>query len=173
MLTAEFVGASALELDLAQTIVRIRRRHRLFRNLYRFRSHWLWHGHFLAERLNSRWLISCADTLADHPISRAERATAIAAALLGNTVKLYESERHLLGTGADPNRLDRHPPSQRESPEPLFDGLTTFLVGRGDMLTNLNARLRKATTRSGPAGTILAELMRRMYAHDSVFRRMG
>jgi hypothetical protein len=45
------------------------------------------------------------------------------------------------------------------------------LIGRGDLITNLNSRLQHVTRCSDPTARILGELMRRMQAHDTVYSR--
>lgn len=174
MLAREFAGATQLEYTLACTIVMLRRGIEVKRNLARFRRIWFWHGRFLCRHLNSRWLISSADTLLDFPRTRAEHATAMAAVLLGSTVKLYETERRLVladresGTGeafrknADPN----------VPPVELFDGLTAFKVGCGDLIKNLDTRLAQFCQGRSTATRILDELMRRMRRHDSIYARL-
>ena len=167
MLTAEFAGSSELELLHARTIVLLRRGLNRRRNQSRFYRLWFWHGRFLVDQLNSRWLVSAADTFVDHPRNPTEQATAMAAVLLVNTVKLYESERLQLGlSGGAPL------PVTTGDPMPLFDGLTTYLVGRGDLITNLRQRLALVNRRAGPANLILAELMRRLQSHDTIYRRL-
>lgn len=167
MLQIEFAGATALEWEHARAIVLLRRGVQRRRSLARFRRFWFWHGAFLAERLNSRWLVSAADTFVDHPRSAGEQATALAAVVLANTVKLYESERHLLGhSGTEPL------PTTPGDPQPLFDGLTTYLVGRGDLLRNLEARIAAVNRRGGPSNLILVELLRRLQRHDTIFSRL-
>lgn len=168
MLAIEFAGASKLELLHAQTVVLLRRDIRVRSNLARFRRLWFWHREFLVKHLDSRWLVSAADTFADYPRNRAEQATAIAAVLLVNTVKLYETERLLLGR-SDDSRL----PVTQGVPVPLFDGLTSFLVGRGDLLRNLYRRLGRLTEPSRAVDLILMELMHRMKTHDTVYSRLN
>lgn len=168
MLAAEFAGSSKLELLHAQTVVLLRRGIHVTRNLARFRRLWFWHRRFLVKRLDSRWLVSAADTFADHPRNDAEQATALAAVLLVNTVKLYETERLLLGRCSDLVVSAAEGP-----PLPLFDGLTTFLVGRGDLLRNLHRRLTRLTQRARAVDLILIELMLRMKSHDTVYSRMN
>ena len=175
MLAREFAGASHLEFTLACTIVMLRRGIEVKRNLARFRRIWFWHARFLCSRLNSRWLISAADTLVDFPRNRTEQATAMAAVLLGSTVKLYETERRLTDSeamGASRPPLPRSDPNQ--PPVELFDGLTAFQVGCGDLITNLNTRLTLFCSgrRRNTATRILDELMHRMRTHDSIYARM-
>ena len=176
MLAREFAGASQLEFTLACTIVMLRRGIEVKRNLARFRRIWFWHARFLCRRLNSRWLISAADTLVDFPRNRAEQATAMAAVLLGSTVKLYETERRLFDAASMNNTGRSSVPTVNPNKRPveLFDGLTAFQVGCGDLITNLNARLAGFCSgrRRDTATRILDELMHRMRTHDSVYGRL-
>lgn len=164
----EFAGSTQLELLHARTVVLLRRKIRLRHNRSRFRRLWFWHGRFLAQRLNSRWLVSAADTFIDHPRDSTEQATALAAVLLTNTVKLYESELRLLEVSVAEGL-----PISQGAPEPLFDGLTTYLNGRGDLLRNLDRRMSRVNSRNRPANLILGELMKRLRQHNSVFARLS
>jgi len=176
MLAREFAGASQLEFTLACTIVMLRRGIEVKRNLARFRRIWFWHGRFLCRRLSSRWLISAADTLIDFPRTRAEQATAMAAVVLGTTVKLYETERRLSdpGNSAVSGRTSVPVVDPNQKPEEIFDGLTAFQVGHGDLITNFNARLARFCSgrRRNTATRILDELMQRMRTYDSAYARM-
>lgn len=172
MLAREFAGASQLEYLMACTIVMLRRGIEVPKHLARFRRLWFWHGRFLRTRLDSRWLISAADTFVDFPRSSTEQACAMAAVLLGSTVKLYETERLMTraSSGDSGQRIGRWPRNQ-ELPAALFDGLTSYQVGCGDMLKNLEVRFERVVRQRGPAPAILGELMNRMKTHDSIFSR--
>jgi hypothetical protein len=54
---------------------------------------WAEEAHFLAKALNTKWLVSACDTFADHSNDDAERATALLAATMIKTIKIYETER--------------------------------------------------------------------------------
>ena len=166
-LESEFAGSTQLELLHARTVVLLRRKIRLCHNRSRFRRLWFWHGRFLAQRLNSRWLVSAADTFIDHPRDAAEQATALAAVLLTNTVKLYESEIRLREISVSESL-----PVSHGTPEPLFDGLTTYLNGRGDLLRNLDRRMLRVNCRNRPANLILGELMKRLKGNNTIFSRL-
>ena len=176
MLAREFAGASQLEFTLACTIVMLRRGIEVRRNLARFRRIWFWHGRFLCRRLSSRWLISAADTLLDFPRNRAEQATALAAVVLGTTVKLYETERRLQNPNCSITSGGTSVPvsDPNQQPAELFDGLTAFQVGHGDLITNFKARLTRFCVggRRHTASKILNELMHRMRKHDSAYARL-
>jgi len=87
------------------------------------------------------------------------------AVVLVNTIKLYETERIAHGgwVADSPNKAWIQRP-----PQHLFDGLTTFSIGRGDLIRNQVLRLKRATKRRDPASRILSELVRRMQHQDTV-----
>lgn len=166
MIKNEFVGRPKLLYYHSELVVRIRRALELDENL---KTYWLlWDAEleFLLDKLDTRWLVAACDTIADHHPDPAERATALSAAILINTIKLYETERVHLGN----ERLTK---SDAYPPQPLFDGLTTFAVGAGDMIANLTRRIATVAKLSPLAGAILLELFSRMHRQDTVFARMA
>ncbi|NWG46597.1 MAG: hypothetical protein HXY25_08620 [Alphaproteobacteria bacterium] len=171
-LRQEFVGRSELEFFHAELIVRIRREIDLSADTGTFLRLWDQEGAHLARSLDLRWLVSAADTLVDHHPDPAQRALAGAASLFTNTVKLYETER--LALGQTRSRLPAGHDVKLGSRVGLFDGLSTFGAGTGDMIRNLYRRLEKLTRETGgPAALILRAVMMRMDRHDTVFQRLA
>lgn len=165
MVRREFVGRSEVEYALAAIIVLLRRRVVEERCWRRFQKIWKEAGPLLLERLNTRWLVSACDTIADHSPDRTERALGLAGSLLVNTVKLYETENWMRANGS--GEYERFP----EGSMTLFDGVTPFIVGGGDMVANLNGRLRSLCDKPTVASAILLEVFRRLHQNDTVFRR--
>lgn len=165
MLKDEFSGKSYLGFFHAATIAFIRRGENLAHCLSNFNRMWAQEGEFLRAELDSRWLIAACDTIIDHGQDKQEVATAIAATLFMNTVKLYETEWL---TQQKTREYDDVFATSLQVP--LVDGLSAFLVGRGDMVQNLLARVKLAD--SPVAGAILQELVARANKHDTVFSRM-
>ncbi|MBZ9990508.1 hypothetical protein LB572_25730 [Mesorhizobium sp. BH1-1-5] len=165
MVRQEFVGKTEVEYALAAIIVLLRRRVAEERCWSRFQKIWKEAGPLLLERLNTRWLVSACDTIADHSSDRTERALGLAGSLLVNTVKLYETENWMKDN--EPGEYERLP----EGSTTLFDGVTPFIVGGGDMVANLNARLKSLCEKPTIASTILLELFRRLHQSNTVFRR--
>ncbi|MEB3255096.1 MAG: hypothetical protein VKJ05_01780 [Synechococcaceae cyanobacterium] len=173
MLAAGFVGECALVWLHAALNVALRRGLQPPRNARRLLDLWAGHADLLLELLDARWLISACDSFADHHPDPAQAALAASASFLVNTAKLYETER--LATA----------PPQGGAPFPaavpfqeIFDGLTTFLPERGDMVANLVDRLDACTARAIRSDTapslvaaILRELVSRLLVQPSVFSR--
>ncbi|MEM9387801.1 MAG: hypothetical protein AAGA68_22295 [Pseudomonadota bacterium] len=137
---ADFDGASALCLRVAELVVHLRRgvdldatRGALFALTLHPET-----GDFLARELSLRWLVSVLDSYADHaPLGHA--AGALGLSVLVNAVKLAETERLIVGDPA-------HDESRRAQlaarfPTPLFGGVNAFRLESGDMVRNLFERL--------------------------------
>lgn len=169
MLRLEFVGQSQLALYHALLNVLLRRGIDVAVNVGRMRQLWREEREFLLERLDSRWLVSACDTIADHFPEPEEKATALIGSVLVNVVKLYETER-LAAFGSA--RGETVGPHRWTGPQELFDGIVAFSLGTGDMVLNLHRRL-DALTRASPttAAAILRELIRRVNAHNTVLSR--
>jgi hypothetical protein len=166
MIRQEFVGRSELELHHAVLIVLVRRGIDLQHNLQRLRALWEQEAGYLCARLDGRWLVSACDTIMDHWSEGEERALAAAASILGNTIKLYETERWALGMGRPAG--DYAPIQERVA---LPDGMSAFVIGRGDMVANLHRRLQSLARRKSPAAAILLELLYRASEQDTVYGR--
>ncbi len=165
MVRQEFVGRTEIEYAHAVMIVLLRRGVTKDRSWKRFQQMWKESGPLLLQRLNTRWLVSACDTIADHSSDRAERALGLAGSLLMNTVKLYETEIWMKASEAE--GYERVP----EGGMTLFDGVTPFMVGAGDMVANLNARLKSMCEKPTVASNIVNEMFRRLHVNNTVFQR--
>lgn len=168
----EFSGRSHLEFFHAVLTILIRRAIDTAASAELFRSMWRAECAFLTERLDTRWLISACDTIIDLSDNSADVAAAYAGSLFMNTIKLYETEI-LASGGAVPS--NDGPQSYRaiEGRVPLFDGMSAFVIGRGDMIANLYERARRVCRGETPAQMILAELLKRANENNTVFRRFA
>ena len=171
MLRREFVGQSALLLLHAETIVRIRRQVEPDDSTALFWRMWREEGPFLLEQLDSRWLVSACDTIADVSVDAREGTMALLASTLVNTVKLYETEG--LIDGSDPPEPGRYDVQKVQGRVSLFDGLAAYCLGPGNMIGNLLARIDAVSDPGGTADQILQELIRRLYRNNTVFRRFA
>lgn len=166
----EFVGRSYLELFHSIVIVKIRRKLDAGASIEIFNSLWKREGPFLKEKLDTRWLISACDTIVDTSEDKIDVAAAYAGSLFMNTIKLYETELLASGTGSASH--DEAPPYKPiEGRTPLFDGMSAFVIGHGDMIANLYDRAKVICRGETPAQIILAELLKRANENDTVFRR--
>ena len=169
-LRCEFSEQSELLWHHARLIVLIRREFRTVESYAQFRALWDAERAFLCERLNVRWLISAADTFAEHDLNTEVRTVAMMTTLLANTIKLQESERHLCNAQAltpDPTRIAQ---VQKEL-VPLFEGMSCFTVGTDDTLRNLRWRMQKSFE-VVPTGAILKTVWDRFQIESTVFARM-
>lgn len=174
MVAQEFSGRPAILFYNAWLIVHLRRFGA--EHWPAFQRLWATEAQYLVDELDSRWLVSACDTFIDMSENAEDVGHALAATLLAATVKLHETERLL--DRPDVNRRrprwlggqarHRLPPGKTD----LFDGLTAYSVGHGDLMRNLADRIARVTGRSDrPTALILREVFRRMHAHDTVFRR--
>lgn len=161
MLKREFSGKPEILYYHAEVIVRIRRGENLFSH---FKELWCAETDFLLSNLNLRWLISACDTIVDHGESQAERHVALAASLMGAIVKLYETERSF-----SDNNVNLF---SKKTDKDLFDGLTSYQVGYGDLVENLAYRIQRSFADGGLAWCIFKEIYNKLYSNDTVLHRM-
>lgn len=166
MLEAEFSGRPFIGFYHAGVTVHIRRNQYYERNVECFYDLWNAKADVLLKLLSARWLVSACDTIMDTSTDATERALALTGATLVNVSKLYESER--FATAAQNEHVNTV-----NGYVQLFDGLTGFAVGKGDMIRNLFRRAERECCPSSLAGRILVELINRMKQNDTVFRRFS
>jgi hypothetical protein len=168
VLRSEFAGLPQLLYFHAALVVMIRRHIDQDRAYEVFCLIWKKHRDTLLSGLSSRWLISACDTIMEHSKDLGEQALACTASTLLNTIKLYETERLVCGT-----RELKLPSSH--SPEPLFDGLTSFSIGKGEMIQSLRQRseLICRANMALSSAAILLEVFRRIDASDNIYSRLA
>jgi hypothetical protein len=164
MLQVEFVGKSELELYHALLIVLIRRQIDSSQNVQRFMYLWDNQSEFLLSALDSRWLVSSTDTFMDYGRTTAERAFALAVSVFLNTLKLYETERVAIGALTQKYEL-------RQGRVEIFDGMSAFVIGHGDMVSNLFLRARQVCYAQSVPAKIFLEALGRAKRHDTVYGR--
>lgn len=169
-LSAEFSGKSELLYYHAKLIVLIRREHKVQANLNKFNELWKIEGPFLLKNLNTRWLMSAADTFADHSEEPLVKALALSASLLVNTIKLQETERFIQSSHNATDEEEKVTILKNERVS-LFDGTSAFAVGTDDTLRNMRWRLNSACQGNSMAGQILQEIFNRVQEHDTVYAR--
>jgi len=98
-LKSEFAGQSEICYTHAKIIVLIRREFEIKKHFKLFEQLWHEEKDFLLKNLNTRWLLSAADTFADFSKDDAIKGLSIACICLLNTVRISDSERFL--TNAD------------------------------------------------------------------------
>ena len=167
-LRGEFLGRSELLFAHAGLVVALRRGRALDVALPLFRRLWAEQGELLRRDLSLRWLVSAADSFADHGADATERAVALLGVVLVNSVKLQETERALLGQRGGAVAYPVRPPSPA-----LFDGLTIFGLAKGDMVENMVARIRAVAATAPLVAPLVEEMIARLAANDTVYRRFA
>ncbi|NCG08491.1 MAG: hypothetical protein GWO81_02810 [Verrucomicrobia bacterium] len=169
-LRKEFHGASELEYYHAKLNVLLRRGFKTKETFQKITELWEAEYEFLIEHLNTRWLISAADSFIDHHPDPLTRAYAFNAVTLINTCKIYESERFACNTQTtppDPRLIE----ALQSGRTPFFDGTSAFVIGTDDTLRNMHWRLESLEEKI-PTSLILKELFRRVNLHETAFKRM-
>ena len=169
-LRKEFVGDSELCYTHAKLIVLIRREYQTRKHFAIFERLWREEKAYLLKNLNTRWLVSAADTFSDHSEDEAVAGLCVAVNCLINTVKICETERHIIHSENCVDDQDRIEKLQRKERVKLFDGVSAFAVGIDDTLRNLRWRIDKMA-KTNLAGEILLELFLRLQRYDTVFKR--
>lgn len=166
-LLPEFVGCSHLAFLLACCIVVIRKSNGSGPGLTLFHRIIAEHTDEICSELNTRWLVSVCDTLADHGKNGTQKALGLCGSLLANTAKLVETERVLF-------QIPRPWPPKRRTAEnrKLFDGVIGFWVEKGDMIENMFTRIENVGREDPVAGAFVGEVLLRLIRFDTVFNRM-
>lgn len=169
MLAREFSGLSSLLLQHAVLVLLIRRLVEPQVNFSRFLKLWETDRDFLLNNLDSRWLVSACDTIADHHYDAHQRALAGAATLFINTIRFYESERLL--TNVENVGPDMSKAADLKNRVGLYDGLTMFAIGQGDAVQNMCCRMERLYDDDTLASALLRELLARSQSNDTVLQR--
>jgi len=167
----EFIDQSELCYTHAKIIVLIRRDFEAKNHFTIFEKLWEEEKDYLLKHLNTRWLLSAADTFADFSDDDSIKSLSVACSCLLNTVKMQESERFITNAHSsidDKEKMNRLDNEERIS---LFDGTSVFKVGTDDTLRNMRWRIDKVA-KINTAGEILLEIFLRLQEHDTVFKRL-
>lgn len=161
-------GKSELCYLHAELVVKIRRGIDPAATLECFFLLWKHENEHLTEHLNSRWLISALDTFADYG-SPIQRALALMQIAFFNTIKLAETEHIIFDERPDKTSLTS---LTRTEPVPIWDGMESFNVVRGDMLRNMLERMQRAASVDRTLARIFDTLLSRARASNNLLSRM-
>ena len=167
-LRPEFEGLSELCFLHAELTVKIRRGLDSAESLETFFLLWRCEASFLSRHLNSRWLISALDSFADYG-DAVQRPLALMQVAFFNVIKLAETEHLLLGSTPDRDALKR---VGHADPQPLWDGMESYNVHKGDMLRNMFERMRREAKADRVLAVILEALLERAAVANTLVARM-
>jgi hypothetical protein len=131
-----------------------------------FATLWRDYGTELLNELSLRWLVSNADSLVDYGESATQKAVAMLAVGLANTIKLVETERRLTDTVNEVFVTDMLKDNR------LFDQMTVFNVGSGDLMVNMWKRFEETSKLDALSGSILLEVLKRLTTYDTTYSRL-
>ena len=169
-LKSEFIGQSELCYTHAKIIVLIRRESKAKKNYKLFEQLWQKEKDFLLKNLNTRWLISAADTFADYSNDDAVISLSAACSCLLNTVKMQESERFITNAQDCLDNQEKIGKLDNGERFALFDGTSVFKFGTDDTLRNMRWRINKVA-KLNIAGEILLEIFKRLQKYDTIYKR--
>ena len=167
----EFIDQSELCYTHAKIIVLIRRDFESKKHFAIFENLWKEEKDYLLKHLNTRWLISAADTFADFSDDDSIKSLSVACSCLLNTVKMQESERFITNAHSSIDDKEKMTRLDNEERVPLFDGTSVFKIGTDDTLRNMRWRIDKVA-KINIAGEILLEIFLRLQEHDTIFKRL-
>jgi hypothetical protein len=166
---AEEPMLSAPQLDVIREVIYLRRRIDSNKHFAKFRSLLCGGGDDLLDSFSTRWLVSIADTFADHG-SGLERSNAMIVVVLTNMTKLAETERLILNdTSVDPPRLAKF----TTPGTPLWDGMTSYGLAYGDMPQNMWTRIRVLMAETPVLSFIFEIVFARLVANDTLIGRLA
>jgi len=169
-LKSEFAGQTELCYTHAKIIVLIRRDFEAQKHFTIFEKLWQQEKDFLLNNLNTRWLISAADTFADYSNDDSTKSLSVACSCLLNTVKIQESERFITNAQDCADDQEKMTKLDNEERFALFDGASVFKFGTDDTLRNMRWRIDKMA-KINIAGEILLEIFKRLQQFDTVYKR--
>ena len=170
-LRKEFNKKSELEYYHAELNVFLRRGIESKENFKKLSHLWQHESNYLIKNLNTRWLISAADSFVDHDKNPLSRAYAFSAISLINSCKLFETERFVNNTQSC-KYIDKKLVQLKKERVPLFDGTSAFTIGTCDTLRNMRWRLDSMKSVL-PSYIILQEIFNRINLNDTVYKRMS
>lgn len=167
-LARDFAGQSEILLINAKLVALSRRRAMPDHVPALFQRLWREHHAFLVERLDARWLLSSALTMADLGETETQRLVAAQLSTLLSMLKLYETER--LFSGKLPDEV--FPPG-RARPECLALGFEPFAILGGDLDRALITGIWRRSEADPVAHELARALIEPLLADDrGLFRRL-
>jgi hypothetical protein len=157
------------QLDIIREIIYLRRWIDSVEHMARLRQLLNDRGEELLRPLSTRWLVSIADTFADHGV-HPERGNAMAIVMLANITRMAETERLYL---KDPS-VDQARQDECVIPDtPLWDGMVGYAIKHGDMPINMWTRIRALMVETPTLSFIFETVLARLAANDTLIGRLA
>jgi hypothetical protein len=168
-LRPEFVGRPEVCLEVIRRIVLLRRQIDVDENWKELKQLLEKYEDVLIAEMNTRWLLSICDSYADFGTD-VERSGAMLIVAFVNAIKLADTERlMLLSAQIDPGKIA----TQTKEPQPLYDGLTVYVVKTGDMPANMFARIDKTLRATPMLQRIWSTIFQRLQRSENLLSRLA
>lgn len=135
-------------------------------NSYNRLIRFIWSNPDEVLKINTRWLISICDTIADCDKNPTQRSNAAMISCFTNMVKLWTSSEMMRKAGKPDNEIYSQMIS---NPIPLWDGMTSFTPHqlKGDMTWNLFKRMNHVLGESPFLKKLFKTVITRIVASDN------
>lgn len=168
-LRREFAGRPLVCLELVRHIVQLRRQIEIEKNWAALKLLLEKYQDVLMEEMDTRWLLSICDTYADFG-TELERSGAMIIVACVNLIKLADTERLMLCRDeVDAAKIA----AQTKEPQPLYDGVTTYLFKTGDMPANMFARINNTLRSSPMLHRIWSTIFQRLQHSENLLSRIA
>jgi hypothetical protein len=117
----------------------------------------------ICQTFSTRWLVSICDTYVDYG-NEIERRNALFISLITNMEKLFLTRVMMYDLVLNPNKVEA---LKKKKTYPLWDGMTSFNIIRGDMTINLFRRIRSILKVTPTLGKIFEMTLNRITINDT------
>jgi hypothetical protein len=162
-MSSDQINKTELDSEIKSLIIRLRRHKNDKKNWLSFRNLIENNIEEVCKTLNTRWLVSIADTYADLG-GELERRNALYITIFADYEKLTATRLLMYDLILNSNKLDK---LKKHNVVQLWDGMHSFNINRGDMLNNLLHRLRSLMIITPHLLRIFEEVISRMSIHDT------
>jgi len=168
-LRPEFVGRPVVCLEVVRRIVLLRRQIDVDENWRELKQLLEKYDEVLLAEMNTRWLLSICDSYADYGTDL-ERSSAMLIVAFVNAIKLADTERLILCSAEiDQEKIA----AQTKEPQPLYDGLTVYVVKTGDMPANMFARIERTLRATPLLHRVWSTIFQRLQRSENLLSRLA
>lgn len=153
----------SLFLDVQKLIIQLRRGNDIENNWGKFRQIVTENSEEICLKFNTRWLISICDTFADYG-DEIEKRNALLISVIGDMEKLFASRLLLFDIQFNEVKYDK---LKKAKAQPLWDGMTSFNIQKGDMTNNLFKRVRNMLKATPVISEIFETVLSRITHNDT------
>lgn len=155
--------------ELKPLIVQLRRQNNVEQNWQTFQKIIEGNLEKVCNELDTRWLISVTDTYADYG-SPIEQRNALYISMIANFEKLWATNLLMYDLKSNRERTDK---LLNNEIIPLWDGMYSFNINRGDMTRNLFGRLFEFQKETPVLEKILETVLQRMMENETTLANLS